>query len=239
MSYMYEVTRQKLTLGANAEILKNDTRTYEITPLEGGDYRKLIKIDGKPLSDLATRQEEAKLEENFKKRSRISRSERTALEKKKTERCRKEEQFWNEALKAFDFEEVGIQTIGGRPARMFKAVPRPQYIPAAHDFELFKKITGKIWIDTADDQVSRAEVKFVEDIRFGGGFLARVNKGGTFTVLQRKVNDEVWFPVHCEVAVNGRIALFKGFNLKIISDFANYRKFQTSVDFIPDPSTGR
>ncbi len=233
MSYMFEVTHQKLTLGRNAEVKDNESRTYEITPLEDDYYRKLIKKDGKSLSEQEARSEEKKLEESLKRQTNLSISERNKLEKKKMERRRKEEQFWNEVVKAFDFTEVGRETMEGRSARVFKAIPRAQYVPEDSDFELLKKIQGKIWVDVADDQVLRADVEFIEDIRFGGGFLAKVNKGGSFTVLQKKVNDEVWFPSHSEVIVNGRLLLFKGFNLKIVSDFGNYRKFETSVNFVP------
>jgi hypothetical protein len=233
MSYMFEVTHQKLTLGRNAEVKDSESRTYEITPLEDDYYRKLIKKDGKSLSEQEARSEEKKLEESLKRQTNLSISERNKLEKKKMERRRKEEQFWNEVVKAFDFGEVGRETMEGRSARVFNAIPRAQYVPEDSDFELLKKIKGKIWVDVADDQVSRADVEFIEDIRLVGGLLAKVNKGGTFTVLQKKVNDEVWFPSHSEILVNGRLLLFKGFNLKIVSDFGNYRKFETSVNFVP------
>lgn len=233
MSYTFEVTHQKLTLGRNTEVKDSEARTYEITPLEDDYYRKLVKKDGNPLSEQEARNEEKKLEESLKRQTHLSISERNKLEKKKMERRRKEEQFWNEVIKAFDFTEVSGETVEGRSTRVFKAVPRAQYVPEDSDFELLKKIKGKIWVDIADDQVSRADVEFIDDIRFGGGFLAKVNKGGTFTVLQKKVNDEVWFPTHSEVVVNGRLLLFKGFNLKILSDFGNYRKFETSVNFLP------
>ena len=233
MSYTFEVTHQKQTLGRNAEVQDNETRTYEITPLEDDYYRKLIKKDGKPLSEQETRSEEKKLQQSLKRQTNLSLSERNKLEKKKMERRRKEEQFWNEVIKAFDFTEVGGETVEGRSARVFKAVPRAQYVPEDSDFELLKKIKGTIWVDIADDQVLRADVEFIEDIRLVGGFLAKVNKGGSFTVLQKKVNDEVWFPSNSEVVVNGRLLLFKGFNLKILSDFGNYRKFETSVNFVP------
>jgi hypothetical protein len=233
MSYMFEVTHQKLTLGRNAEVKDSESRTYEITPLEDDYYRKLIKKDGKSLSEQEARSEEKKLEESLKRQTNLSISERNKLEKKKMERRRKEEQFWNEVVKAFDFGEVGRETMEGRSARVFNAIPRAQYVPEDSDFALLKKIKGKIWVDVADDQVSRADVEFIEDIRLVGGLLAKVNKGGTFTVLQKKVNDEVWFPSHSEILVNGRLLLFKGFNLKIVSDFGNYRKFETSVNFVP------
>ena len=233
MSYTFEVTHQKQTLGKNGEVEDNETRTYEITPLEDDYYRRLIKKDGKTLSEQEARSEEKKLEESLKRQTHLSLSERNKLDKKKMERRRKEEQFWNEVVKAFDFTEVSRETVESRSARVFIATPRAQYGPEDRDFELLKKIKGKIWVDIADDQVLRADVEFIEDVRLVGGLLAKVNKGGSFTVLQKKVNDEVWFPSHSEIVVNGRLLVVKGFNLKILSDFGNYRKFETSVNFVP------
>ncbi|MFN8009294.1 MAG: hypothetical protein U0V70_20160 [Terriglobia bacterium] len=229
---MFEMTQQKLTLGKNSEISDQESRTFEITPLEDGYYRKLVKKDGKPLSPNESRDEENKLVESQKKNSNLSVSEQNKLEKKRLERRQKEERFWNEVVKAFDFEEQEGESLGGRATRVFQAIPRPQYVPDDRDFELLKKIKGKFWVDAIDEQVVRADIEFIDDIRLAGGLLAKVNKGGTFTVLQKKVYDEVWFPSHSEIAANGRLLLFKGFNLKILNDFGNYRKFEATVNLV-------
>ena len=39
MSYVYEVTRQKISLGKNSQVLESESHTFEVTPLEEGDYR--------------------------------------------------------------------------------------------------------------------------------------------------------------------------------------------------------
>src|SRR5258706_16018181 len=40
MSYVYELTRQKISLGGNSEALESETHTFEVTPLEVGKNRK-------------------------------------------------------------------------------------------------------------------------------------------------------------------------------------------------------
>jgi hypothetical protein len=233
MSYVYEVTRQKITLGKNSEALESESHTFEVTPLEDGDYRRLIKKDGQPLSEKESRKEQKKLDESIQKRSRLSKSERENLEKKRAERRRKEEQFWDEGLKAFDVTLSGEENVEGRKALIFVVTPRASYVPTDSDLKILKIIQGKIWVDEAEAQIKRAEIEFIEDFTLGAGFVAKVNRGSTLKVWQRKVNDEAWFPYHSEVIANGRVLVFKGFNLKFVSDFANYRKFETQVNIVP------
>ena len=121
----------------------------------------------------------------------------------------------------------------GRKILIFIVTPRASYIPRDSDLKILKLIKGKIWVDEVEAQINRAEIEFIEDFKLGAGFLAKVNRGSTLKVWQRKVNDEAWFPYHSEVIANGRILLFKGFNLKFVSDFANYRKFETQVNIVP------
>jgi hypothetical protein len=237
MTYVYEVTRNKLTLDEDSEVKDSESLTFEVIPLEDGDYRRLIKRNGQPLSDGDARKEEQKLEASIKKRVNLSESQQAKLAAKRAERRRREEQLWNEVPKAFDFMPAGRETQHGRTVLIFDALPRPEYSPSDGELKILKKIKGRLWIDEEDSQISRADIQFVEDIKFGLGFLAKVNKGGSLKIWQKKVNSEVWFPYHSEVLVNGKIALFKGFNLKFVSDFRNYRRFETRVDFSPATTT--
>jgi hypothetical protein len=237
MSYVYEVTRQKISLGRNSEALESESHTFEVTPLEDGDYRRLIKKNGQPLSEKEARKEQQKLDESIQERSRLSGSQREKLERKRSERRRKEAQFWDEGVKAFDLTLSGEDNLQGRKLLIFVVTPRASYVPRDSDLSILKKIKGKMWVDEADAQINRAEIEFIEDFKLGAGFLAKVNRGSTLKVWQRKVNDEAWFPYHSEVVANGRVLVFKGFNLKFVSDFTNYRKFETQVNIVPAATT--
>ncbi len=236
MSYVYEVTRTQMTLGQNSEVKKSESLTFEITPVEDGEYRRLIKRDGQPLSDNEAKKEQRKLEESLRQRVANS-TERSRLERKRAERRRKETQFWDEVLKAFEFRPAIDDTYHGRRVLAFDAIPRPRYVPADNDLKILKKIQGRLWVDEAEAQIVRADIEFIEDLKFGAGFLAKINKGGTLKIWKTKVNDEAWFPNRSEVVVNGRIVVFKNFNLKFVSEFSNYRRFETEVIFRPAEGT--
>jgi hypothetical protein len=100
-----------------------------------------------------------------------------------------------EGLKAFDFAISGNENMEGRKALICVVTPRASYVPTNSDLSILKKIKGKIWIDETEAQIIRAEIEFIEDFKLGAGFLAKVNRGSTLKVWQRKVNNEVWFPL--------------------------------------------
>jgi len=234
MSYVYQVTREKISLGRNSEILESESHTFEVTPLEDGDYRKLIGRNGQPLSEKETRKEQQKLTASIQERSRLSHAER---ERKRNERRRKEERFWDEAPKAFELVISGEEHVQGRNLLIVAVTPRANYVPQNSDLKILKKIAGRIWVDKTEAQILRAEIEFIEDFKLGAGFLAKVNRGSTVKVWQQKVNDEAWFPYHSEVIANGRVLVLKGFNLKFVSEFSNYRRFETQVNIVPTPTT--
>src|SRR5215475_8880036 len=77
MSYVYEVTRQKISLGKNSEALESESDTFEVTPLEDGDYyRRLIRRNGQPLSEKEAKKEQQKLDASIRERSGASAAER-------------------------------------------------------------------------------------------------------------------------------------------------------------------
>jgi len=233
MTYVYELTREQIYLGKNSEPLESESHTFEVTPLEDGDYRRLIKRNGQPLSEKEARKEQQKLDASIQERSRLSDSDRAKLARKGSERRRREERFWDEGLKAFDLTLSGEQKLENQELLVFALTPRSSYVPSDSELSILKKIKGKLWVDEGKAQIAYAEIEFIEDFKLGAGFLARINRGSTLKIWQRAVNDEAWFPYHSEVIANGRILVFKGFNLKFVSDFTNYRKFETHVNIVP------
>jgi hypothetical protein len=229
MSYAYEMKRRTIT-SSEARM-----ETFEVIPLEDGDYKRRVERDGKPLSESEQKKEQDKLEKEFEKRSGLSETEKAKLEKKRLERRQKEERFWSEMLRAFAFRQTGQEEHENHPTKVIDFSPRSDYEPPEEyaDFRLLKKLKGRLWVDEMDLQIVRAEIEFVEDFKMAAGLLIKINKGTTYSVVQKKVRDEVWLPYHDEITAQGRFLFFKGFELKIVSDYGSYRKFQTEVSLHP------
>jgi hypothetical protein len=234
MSYTYEMKKQTQVLD-RGQPTETKRETFEVIPLEDGDYKRRIEKDGKVLSESERQKEQAKLEEEFKKRAGLSETEKAKLEKKRNERRQKEEKLWTEVLRAFDFRQAGQEEHQGRITRIIDFYPRAGYEPPKEygDFRLLKKVKGRIWVDEVDFQICRGNVEFIEDFKLGAGLVVKINQGATYSVLQSKINDEVWLPAHDEITAQGRLFLFKGFGLKIVNDYSGYRRFETEVNLRP------
>ena len=85
------------------------------------------------------------------------------------------------------------------------------------------------WIDEKDKQVARLEAVLFESISLGGGVLAKLNKGATFTLEKERVGDEIWLPSQADINLSVRVLLVKGINVNQLVKSYDYRKFQTEV----------
>lgn len=112
--------------------------------------------------------------------------------------------------------------------------------PKAHahgmDQNIAKKIAGTIWIDEADRQVARLEVRFDENFHLGGGILASIQQGTTFEDEQSPVGQGLWLETASEEHVTARL-LIKNFRQNVhVKDF-DFKRFDVGVlEHIGPPS---
>ena len=236
MGYFYRMQRHRIILDRRGREKKRTSSTYEVIPLDDGVYRKLIRRNGQPLSEKEARKQQRKAEARLRRQRNLSPSGRARLERKHAERRRKEALFWEEAVLAFHFHYRGEEVLNGRPVAVVDLLPHEKYHPAEKDFWILDKLKGRIWIDRQDLQVTQVDMEFVKPVKVAGGLVARLHKGSTLWVRQEKLRDEVWFPRRFEMTMNGRIFLLKGFNMRMIGEFSDYRRFGTSIRLLPaDP----
>ncbi len=75
----------------------------------------------------------------------------------------------------------------------------------------------------------RIDGQLFEDVTFGWGFLARLNKGGTFRVTQREVAPGHWEIVGLDVNMSGHAILFKNINVKQHEVKSEFRRVPDSL----------
>lgn len=233
MCYFYELRRCEITLDQDGREKKRKSSTYEVIPLMDGVYRKLIKRNGKLLSKVEARKQQKKADVRLGKEKHLSVSAQGKLALKRSERQRKEAQFWDEVLEAFQFHYLGLETHGARNVAMLELLPYEGYKPAEKDFRILTKLKGRVWVDIQDLQITEVELEFIKAFKIGGGLVVKVNKGAILWIQQHRVQDEVWFPHHFELNLSGRVLLLKGFNRRVIGDFTNYRRYRTRVRLLP------
>jgi hypothetical protein len=99
--------------------------------------------------------------------------------------------------------------------------------------EVIRDLAGTAWIDEQDHVLARVEGHFVNSFKIAGGLVASVQKDTSFSMIQIKVNDEVWLPAEFEGRGSFHALLFFGFDGNVRIANSDFRKFRTSSTILP------
>ena len=204
------------------------SETVQVSFYKGSRIRRVIEKDGKPLSAKDQEDEDkevAKRVEEIEKR--IAKQEaKGGQPDEETRRV-----SIAELLRASNLINPRRERFRGRDVIVFDFEPNPafDYKNAKSMLKFFGKTAGVMWIDEKDKQVARLEAVLADSFKVGGGMLAKLRKGASFTMEQERVNNEIWLPSQSDINISVRVFMVKGIDLnqRIIS--YNYRKFETEV----------
>ena len=119
----------------------------------------------------------------------------------------------------------------GRDVIVFDFEPDPafDFKNAKSMLKFFGKTAGVMWIDEKDKQVARLEAVLADSFKIGGGVLAKLRKGASFTLEQERVNNEIWLPSQADINLSVRVLLVKGIDVNQLIRSYDYRRFETEV----------
>ncbi len=180
----------------------NKINVYEVTPLDGTPYDRLVEKDGRPLTPEERRREDEKFEKAARERKAESSEERQ-------DRIRKYEDqrsFLKDIPNAYDFRLEGQETVDGRPAWVLGMTPKAGFVPTTSRGAMLKHLEGKLWIDEQDVQWARAEAHVIEPISIGW-ILARIGTGAKISLRMTRVVNGLWLLEKIDVAGEARVLM--------------------------------
>jgi hypothetical protein len=152
-------------------------------------------------------------------------SERAKRDKRAKEDEDKGMQMFKAIPDAFIFKYEGAEN--GEVRLSF--FPNPRYNAPTRELQVFRSLSGMIWIDRAALRMSRLDGSLFEDVTFGWGLLGRLNKGGTFSVRQSRVGDDHWEIVALDVKMAGHAVIFKTINVKQLQRMTEFHRISDSM----------
>ncbi|HEY2467408.1 MAG TPA: hypothetical protein VGI45_06160 [Terracidiphilus sp.] len=171
-----------------------------ICETKDGAVARLVAINGSPLNDVDEQKEQDRLN--------------TLLADPRKQRHRKdsEDQDTERALKvlrslpsAFLYQYKGAGQGPTGPVEKYTFRPNPKFDPPDLETTVLTQMTGEIWIDVAQERITRLEGHLQQDVDFGWGILGRLNKGGWIVLEQADVADHQWRTVHFQMSLSGRV----------------------------------
>ena len=87
--------------------------------------------------------------------------------------------------------------------------PNPKFRPSGHEAEVFHHMEGTLVLDLKQKRLAEINGRLDSAVKFGGGLLGHLDKGGTFEVKQQGVGSGVWEVTTLDVQMNGKALFFK------------------------------
>ena len=229
-SFIQRSTRREI--GKDGVLRDKESETFQLSFYKGNRVRRLIEKNGKPLS----RNEQEDADKDAGKRV-------EEIEKQITKNAKRAESNSGppseegrrvsiaEVLRASKLINPRRERFRGRDVIVFDFEPNPtfDFKNAKSMLKFFGKTAGVMWIDEKDKQVARLEAFLFDNYNVGGGVLAKLKKGASFTLEQERLNDEIWLPSLADINLSVRVLLVKGIDLNQQIRSYDYRKFSTEV----------
>jgi hypothetical protein len=86
--------------------------------------------------------------------------------------------------------------------------PNPKYRPPNNESKVFHHMEGILLIDAKQIRLAKLSGTLVSDVEFGFGILGKLQKGGTFEVVQSEVAPNDWEVSLLDVQISGRALFF-------------------------------
>jgi hypothetical protein len=192
----------------------------DVIDTKDGQIARTVLINGKPLTP-----EQRSADELRMKKLVEDPEERAKRDKRAKEDEEKGVQMFKAIPDAFIFKYDGAEN--GQVRLSF--FPNPHYDAPTRELQVFRSMSGMIWIDRAALRMSRLDGSLFEDVTFGWGLLGRLNKGGTFSVTQGRVGDDHWEILSLDVKMSGHAVIFKTINVRQLQRMTAFRRVSDNM----------
>jgi hypothetical protein len=190
--------------------------TKLIVETKDGDVARLIAVNNAPLDTAGQTTEDARLDgllsDPGKQRHRQQREQDDA------ERARK---IMRALPDAFLYQFAGFVNTPQGPSYRFTYQPNPHFDPQDIEAQVLKAMAGELWIDVAQQRVTRLEGKRLHDVDYGWSVLGKLDQGGTLLLEQADIGNHQWRTTHMVLVMNARV-LFKSIKLDTTLELSNF-----------------
>ena len=218
--YAYHVKSTRDSVTDEGKTKDRSIEESDVINKDGLPLYKLVSKDGKPLSE----KEAAKKEYKPLNRGPFNRP------KTGEEAMQEAKAFVDDLFRVMDFKILRRENVRNRPAIVVEFSPRKNAKPKTRAGKMvLTRSKGEAWVDEADFVLMRFQSRFVEDLTWGTGLMAKVYKGTEVVREWLKFRDEVWLPARSETRFKARIFLVKGFNFRRVEEFSDYKKFSSET----------
>jgi hypothetical protein len=229
--YTYRSVATAQEFDGSGHLKKTTVEVYDVFWINGVPVRKLIRKDGKDLTDDEKKKEDERIDKEVAKAR--ERREKADDQGKETDPRGHDEITVSRFLELGSFTNPRRVQLNGRDTIAVDFAGNPKAKTRNRAEDVVKDLVGTIWIDEQDHVIAKTEGHFLNAFKIGAGLLVNIRKDTSFGLEQKQVNGEVWLPsrIHGEGAA--RAFLLFSFNGNVQVTNSDYRKFKATSTILP------
>ena len=217
--------RQDIRISKLGKVSIDPPRTFQVMPdpVPGQTYKRLIAVNGVPLSAEELARRDAEHQKDLERARRETPAERADRLKRTNEEQRERQEILDDAFRVFDATIEDRQTVDGQPVLVARLMPRPDAAVGTREGRWMKQFEGQLWVAEKDYQVVKIDMRAVNDVTIGWGVVGRVHKG-TRVLYRRRHFENAWLPAETTYEASGRTLIFRPFQFRVTTSFSGYKR---------------
>lgn len=196
-------------------------KAFDVRQTRNGEVQRLVSINGQPLTAKQRREEDQRIHRLLTNPDQMRREA-----KKQHEDAEQARSLLKIFPDAFRFQFVGMQG----PLLLLKFVPNPQFQPSGRPAQVFHDMQGTLLVDPRQKRLVEIRGQLTQDVKFGGGMLGHLDKGGTFVVKQQDFGAGHWETTLLDVQMDGKALFFKTIAVKEKTVSADFQPIADGTD---------
>lgn len=190
-------------------------QVQEILETNNGSLSRLLSIEGRPL-DAKQQQRESQRMQRLVSHPEEQRKLQQASNKKAEQGARVFRILSDEFVFAYAGRQGDLVTLTFRP--------NPNFQPPSLEARVFHCMEGEMIVDTKQQRLAEINGHLMADVKFGGGLLGNLDKGGQFQVRQAEVAPGHWEMTVLSVDMKGKALLFKTIGAHVTENHSDFHR---------------
>ncbi|MEI9977829.1 MAG: hypothetical protein WDN23_02310 [Edaphobacter sp.] len=233
--YLYRSVMSHEELDGHGGVKKTETLEYDVFWVEGVKVWRLVKKDGRELSEKDQKKESERIDKAVAGAK--ERRAKADAKGKETDPNGNDLVTVSRLLELGSFTNARREQVNGRDTIVVDFAGDPKAKTKNRFEDVIRDMAGTAWMDEQDKVLVKADGRFLNTFKIGGGLVANIQKGTSFAAEWRKVNGEVWLPASENAQGSARVMLFVSVNGRLRGTQSDYKKFKATSTILPGMSS--
>lgn len=220
-NFSYQEHQVQRELDARGNEKDRVTKTWDVIPLEGSTYRKLVLKNDRPLPE----KEQKKEDERLRKETARRRAESAEERRKRLFNLSYSFRIpYPRMADIYDLKCVREDMQDGHGVYVIEGVPKPDFVPGTPDEKEALNFRTAVWIEKQELVPIRFDLEVIGDH-------SRMKKGSVASIVRSKI-DDAWLTR--ETKIGFAMSVFKLIAVRgeTTATFSNFKKFQVDSALI-------